>query len=300
MPCEKRVVFHSFDLEFTNICHNNCFICPREKITRGKGFLSFETLSIFASEFSRYSPLVTISGLGDPLLHPMFCDFIHYLKGYKFKVVVVVNIASLVNNYENVKKIVDSSPHSTVISISSLEPEVLRTVYNGKLNQGDVIETLKIISTTVGDKSRLRISTIITDRGEEITYYKRILGSLGIPIWFTRIHSRGGNLSESKLFKRREIRQNSGCSLFLFHTFIAQNGDVLSCCHDITGETTLTNIAGGANNILSKKENIIKHQPFFQLCNKCDEPLRDLKLPHDYHLIPMRKLMRRIKIYNRS
>ncbi|MCX7957869.1 MAG: radical SAM protein [Deltaproteobacteria bacterium] len=297
MQNKERVIFHSFDLEFTNVCNNGCSICPREKITREKGFMNFETLRLFAGELKQYNPLVTISGLGDPLLHAEFCNFIQYLKGLKFNIGVVVNIASLIKNTHNLKQITEASPHSITISVPSLEPETLGIIYNGKINQTDITETMREIAEKVKNKSRIRVSAIITDKGENTTHYRKTFELLNIPVWFTEIHSRGGNLTESCLFKRRKITKNSGCSLFLFHTFIAHNGDVLSCCHDTSGETVLGHIRDGAEKIVREKQEKTRRLPFFPLCNVCDEPLRDIRLPENFHLLPRKSLFKKLSIY---
>ncbi len=288
----------SVDLEFTNLCEINCNICPRGSITRCRGFLSSELLRIFIDKFNKTKPLVSISGMGDPLLNPYFADFINILKRNGFKTGVVINIASLIKRFDDTcEKIMEGSPHQITLSIPSIESETISRIYGKDIKIYEIKETLKKFLDLCKGRSRLRVSGIITALNESKEDYKNFFKELKIPVFINRIHSRGSNLKYPELLRNSPIGEKNGCNLFLFHTFIAQNGDVLACCHDLTGETAFAHISEGTEKILEKKKDIIKKLPFFSLCNRCDEPLRFIELPEDYDKLPITKLFKRLKIY---
>jgi len=289
-------VMSSIDLEFTNICNNGCSICPRESIRRKTGYLDSENLKSLAKEFRKASPLITVSGMGDPLLHPQFEEFIIRLKNEGFTVGVVVNIASLIKDSTNIDKLIKASPNSVTISLPSFKDEILGKIYSNTPNKDEMLKTISEVAARLEGKSGIRVSAIITEIKEDLKDYKDTFSKMKISTWTLKIHSRGGNLKESLLYKKKVIKQNSGCSLFLFHTFITHNGEVLACCHDLTGETSFAHIKDGPDEILSRKKRIIKNLPFFPLCNICDEPLRDISLPDDFHNLSFRELFRKINI----
>jgi hypothetical protein len=97
----------------------------------------------------------------------------------------------------------------------------------------------------------------------------------------TDCHGRGGNLAASDLYVPRDRGLPSGrCGLFAFHTFVTWQGDVLACCHDLTGETRLGNLPEeGVQEIGNRKAETIKVGRMFELCGRCDEPLRHCAVP---------------------
>lgn len=291
--------FSSVDLEFTNICYNNCSICPRSALKRNKGFLKEEDLTLFIKKFKNYKFLLSISGMGDPLLHPQFDEFIIRLKKEGFTVGVVVNIASLIDEgLKNLNKLIKSSPNSITISVPSFKNETLRKIYSNTINKEKVFTAIFEVAERLKNKSKIRVSTLITEIKEDFKNYKDMFNKMKISLWTSKIHSRGGNLRESILYKNRVIKQNSECNLFLFHTFISHKGEVLACCHDLKGETAFACIEDDPNEILNRKKKIIENLPFFSLCNMCDEPLRDIGLPEDFHTLSYKQLFRKIKINN--
>lgn len=94
-------------------------------------------------------------------------------------------------------------------------------------------------------------------------------------------HGRGGNLVNDNIYSPpKETLKPNPCGLFVFHTFITWEGDVLTCCHDLTGETKLGNIiTDGIDKIVTAKQKFTNNSKFITLCNKCDEPLRFCNVP---------------------
>ncbi|MGB9599054.1 MAG: radical SAM protein [Myxococcota bacterium] len=292
-------VLLSIDLEVTNICMNNCSICPREEIKRKRAFMGFETLKNLVKAFNEFRPLITISGMGDPLLHPELPEFIRYLRMGRFRVGVVVNIASLINlNPTIFKKVVESKPNIITVSIPSIETTTLEKIYNKGIKPELILSKCEEMFSHYRKEVPLRALGVITDFNENPQAYRGFFNiSYNIPVWITKIHSRGGNLKRSLLYRGRDVRVNEGCNLFLFHSFIDAEGNLLSCCHDLTGETKFAHISEGGREILMKKREIIKGVPYFQICNRCDEPLRFMKLPKNLESLTFEGLTKKVKIY---
>lgn len=289
----------SFDLEITNLCNNNCSICPRSCISRDLGLMKYETLKTIADTLCKYRPLITISGMGDPLLHPELPEFIRYLKMKSLRVSLVVNIASLSGlDKEIIDKVIDSEPDNITISVPSIEEESLKEIYDKSIDIEKIKMFFDYISKFHRIKTRFRVSAIITDLNENVRNFKEFfLKTYKIPVWITKIHSRGGNLNRPRLYKGREIKENQRCNLFIFHSFIDKDGNILSCCHDLSGETAFAHISEGAEKILKKKRDILKLTPHFSLCNRCDEPLRFIKLPENIDRLNFYQLTKKVKIY---
>jgi hypothetical protein len=51
-------------------------MCPRDAITRPKGMMSEEVFKTVSDKLIREGSLITFSGMGDPLSHPKFFEWI--------------------------------------------------------------------------------------------------------------------------------------------------------------------------------------------------------------------------------
>jgi radical SAM protein with 4Fe4S-binding SPASM domain len=65
-------------IEVTNHCNANCIMCPRQKMTREKGFMEFELFKKIVDEAKEYTEFVFLHLAGEPLLHPELMSMIDY------------------------------------------------------------------------------------------------------------------------------------------------------------------------------------------------------------------------------
>lgn len=277
--------FISVDVELTNICGNDCAMCPREAIRRASGSMDERVFRDLLHFFGKSRCLVTFSGMGDPLLHPLLPEFIGLLREAGHETGVVVHPASLRSNFggeSGADRLVRCLPDSVTVSFPSIRRDVFERLCPS-ITMDEALEEVLAFSRRAG--MRVRVSGILTglnsDEGRE---YRDFWRRHKIPAWITPCHTRGGNLKAKELILR-PVAQGSGpknCSLFLFHTFIAWTGDILACCHDLIGETRLGSVRRGAgwSSLIREKERLAQNTPCppFKLCRECDEPLRDINL----------------------
>ncbi|OCQ21247.1 hypothetical protein A7985_11510 [Pseudoalteromonas luteoviolacea] len=60
--------YEEIRIENTNHCGYKCFFCPREELTRDRGFMSIEDLALVLDRVGRYTGRVDLHGFGEPLL----------------------------------------------------------------------------------------------------------------------------------------------------------------------------------------------------------------------------------------
>lgn len=65
-------------IEVTNHCNADCIMCPREKMTREKGFMDFALFKKIVDEAKDYAELAVLHFAGEPLLHPELIRMIDY------------------------------------------------------------------------------------------------------------------------------------------------------------------------------------------------------------------------------
>lgn len=272
--------FVSVDLELTNICKNRCLFCPHDNITRPQGMMARDTFKRVAELLAGEQRLITLSGIGDPLMHPDLLNMISTLREMKSDVGIVVNPASL--NIELIDGLINSRPNVINISFPSIKKDVFEKLCP-EIEFNHALELTRILINKSKGKVGIRIFGILTeinsDEAESFFRYWQLHGNISTKM--SKCHGRGGNLNVPGIYtpysSAESLRQ---CGLFAFHTFIAWNGDVPACCHDLTGETGTGNIlSDGIENIINEKRKILSRLRMFDLCKKCDEPLRTCNLP---------------------
>lgn len=94
----------------------------------------------------------------------------------------------------------------------------------------------------------------------------------GLSVSFSDYHSRGGHIADPEAYPGT-TRPFKGCEIFNEVTFISSDGEVLSCCHDITSETTIGDcrVATLAEIISRKQELQTGDFQGFRICSKCTD-----------------------------
>ncbi|GJQ60900.1 MAG: hypothetical protein D8M57_15370 [Candidatus Scalindua sp. AMX11] len=272
--------FVSVDMELTNSCLCDCLICPREAIVRPTGFMTEETFDTLSDKLVREGSLITFSGMGDPLFHPMVFDWIKSVRLNGGAIGIVVNPTSL--HGHNSRKLVDARPNSITLSFPSLQKKIFEQLCPNISFPVALSRSMELIGLARGDVG-LRIQGVLTDRNRgETEHFVSYWKGLGVPSSMVACHGRGGNLRKPGIYTPESLEIFSGrCGLFSLHTFVTWEGEVLSCCHDLTGSTRIgTLITEDVSLIAERKQGLNKKDSLpFSVCRQCDEPLRRCVLP---------------------
>jgi hypothetical protein len=273
--------FFTVDLEITNICAGHCAFCPREAITRPSGAMDDELFQTVAGKLLQRSAQITLSGMGDPLSHPRWESFIGYFREQGGKAGLQVGCASL--DQGTIERLVAAGPAFINLSLPSLSHEPLRRLLPGR-QPGELIA----LGKRLAERCRGRIPLTVIGMGtalddpttnkEFIDFWKRE----GVAARVFPCHGRGGHFTDREILGKNRPGLNRPCGLLARHGFITWQGQLLACCHDLSGETAMGSLAGEAfEGIAERKAAATKRRPPFALCRRCDEPLRDLPLPDD-------------------
>ena len=65
-------------IELTNHCNAECIMCPRQKMSRKKGYMDFDLFKKIADEARDYVELLFLHLAGEPLLHPDLFRILDY------------------------------------------------------------------------------------------------------------------------------------------------------------------------------------------------------------------------------
>ncbi len=267
--------FVSVDLEITNRCGNRCVLCPRQSLTRPAGDMDREAFETVSALFGANRSLVSLSGMGDPLLHPEVILFSRMLRQRGADVRIVAHAASLVRRAA-VEILAEASPHGVLVSFPSCRRHVFEALCPG-VDYDQALAAVLSLARAAEGRFGLRVGGILTlQNRQEREEFAEFWRKRGIAAEMALCHGRGGHLNDSPFYapSRREGNVES-CGLFRFHSFVTWEADVLACCHDLTGETRLGNLLRDPIEVIAaRKGRIAVPARVFDLCGRCDEPLR--------------------------
>ncbi|MDR4497220.1 MAG: radical SAM protein [Candidatus Scalindua sp.] len=272
--------FVSVDVELTNHCMSDCIMCPREAISRPTGFMTEVVFNKLSEKLIDEGSLITFSGMGDPLLHPKVFEWICSVRLRGGIIGVVVNPDAL--HSRNSRKLVKAGPNSITLSFPSLREKVFERLCPS-ISFSDALNRAKELIGLARGNVGLRVMGIQTDinRNESVEYAS-FWRNLGVPSSVTACHGRGGNVRVAGIYSPESFEIEYGrCGLFSFHTFVTWEGEVLACCHDLTGSTGIGSLVKlDISLIVERKQRIImKGGMPFSVCRQCDEPLRRCVIP---------------------
>jgi hypothetical protein len=119
-------------IENTNCCNARCVMCPRDTLTRKRGFMELGLFEKIMNELAgaRRKPVVHLHGFGEPLLDPLLPERIRLAKSCGIKKTYIVTNASLLFS-ETSRKIIEVGLDAMKISFYGTDAESYRATMRG-------------------------------------------------------------------------------------------------------------------------------------------------------------------------
>jgi len=119
-------------LENTNCCNARCVMCPRDTLTRKRGFMEFGLFEKIMNELAcaRRKPVVHLHGFGEPLLDPLLPERIRLAKSCGIEQTYIVTNGSLLFP-ETSRKIIDAGLDRMKISFCGTDEESYNATMRG-------------------------------------------------------------------------------------------------------------------------------------------------------------------------
>ncbi len=119
-------------IENTNCCNARCVMCPRDTLTRKRGFMEFGLFEKIMNELAgaRRKPIVHLHGFGEPLLDPLLPERIRLAKACGIEHTYIVTNGSLLFP-ETSRKIIDAGLDRIKISFYGTDEESYNATMRG-------------------------------------------------------------------------------------------------------------------------------------------------------------------------
>ncbi|HEX8910756.1 MAG TPA: radical SAM protein [Humisphaera sp.] len=284
-----RAMLSSIDVEPAGSCNAVCGMCPRSEMTRPKSVMAPETFEALCGQLEASFPdvvrQVLFCGFGEPTQNPRLADMSRRVRRAAPRAVVsVISNGSLLTP-ELVDALVRSEVDAFSCSFQSNTKRKYESIMRGLDYDVTVAGLRALLAAARGTRLAVYINVTATDETvDEIPALVRTWEAQGARVVVNPLHNRGGFLKLEGRFTGGGVGGGpvARCGLLNSRLFVSSEGDVLSCCHDLTAETRLGNVRDEPlTDILLRRLDRIARSDLFRICGTCtdDSALSMVALP---------------------
>jgi MoaA/NifB/PqqE/SkfB family radical SAM enzyme len=279
-----RCMISSIDIEPAGSCNAVCGMCPRAAMTRPKTVMSTATFDAVCRQLGKTFPgaiqKVFFCGFGEPLQNPYLQEMSRRIRGLApHASISVISNGSLLSD-PLIESLVASEINLFSCSYQSNTKRRYESIMRG-LNFDSTTAGLKrLIAAARGTKLAVCISITATeDNSSEIPAMVADWEKQGAQVVVNSLHNRGGYLTIEGRHRPGD-KPVKRCGLTNSRLFISSEGEILSCCHDLGGETRIGNInTEPLIEILKRKLSRIAGSELYSICGKCDDDSAHVPVP---------------------
>jgi MoaA/NifB/PqqE/SkfB family radical SAM enzyme len=276
MPVTTQIV----DLELTNACPADCPMCPRDALP-SLGVMTESLFDRVCAEIGKSSTLrwVSLCGIGEPLLHPRIVDWVARLVGLPSRPKVGLVSAGQKLTAEKFLALQAAGLSKVAISVQAVDQELYSRLMPGLVLER-VLANLDAIAAL--ETRRVPLTIQITQHAANEAHVPAIVDyahKRGFRTQVNAIHSRGGHVADASLQRiPPAVSPIRPCRIFDKITFIAWDGRVHYCCHDVSRQNVVGLLATESlHTINARKQELVEPAggPSANICERCDDSLRD-------------------------
>jgi MoaA/NifB/PqqE/SkfB family radical SAM enzyme len=232
-------------IENTNHCNAECVMCPRDTLSRKRGFMDFGLFEKIIKEVSsvKRKPVTHLHGFGEPLLDKRLAERIELAKSCGITRTYIVSNASLLFP-ETSRKIISAGLDKMKISFYGTDEES----YNNTMKRLDFKVTLQNVKDFLRIRREMRSQTprLILQylpnetNNARTSEFKALWGPLidsqvGDVLNVASLHNYGGGRAYNRLGKKIV----SVCYFPWTSMSVLWDGRVVTCCMDSNGVQVL-------------------------------------------------------------
>jgi MoaA/NifB/PqqE/SkfB family radical SAM enzyme len=232
-------------IENTNHCNAGCVMCPRDTLSRKRGFMEFRLFEKIMKEVSSVTckPVTHLHGFGEPLLDKLLAERIRLAKTCGIRHTYLVTNASLLFP-ETSRKIIAAGLDKMKISFCGTDEESYNTTMKElrfKVTFQNITEFLRIRKDMKRGHPRLILQYLPNETNHAKTgEFKALWSSLidtkvGDCVNVSSLHNYGGG----RAYKHLGEKIVSVCYFPWTSMSVLWDGRVVTCCMDSNGVQVL-------------------------------------------------------------
>lgn len=229
-------------IECTNKCNAQCVMCPREKMIRKQGVMSFELFKKIIDEavYLKFRK-VQLSNFGEPLLDPLLPMKIKYAREQGLEVYLVTN-GSLINQTA-ARSLISSGLDKMRISVYGATKSTYEFIHRGlqlSATEENIRNLLSLKKEMASDKPFVELQFLVCKETalELNEFYNKWQGIVD-KITIAGLHNFGDGRYYIPVEKYKKVNI---CHFPSTVIGVFWNGDIMSCCYDFNGTLSMGNV----------------------------------------------------------
>jgi sulfatase maturation enzyme AslB (radical SAM superfamily) len=266
-----------FDIELSSPCNARCEFCPQKfhGVERRQPFMDEWLVDKIAAEIGEMARQERIHailcGMGENLLRkPLVIralDGLQRESAGRIHTLLVTNGARLTEDlleHESFRKL-----EAIQVSFTGHGRESYEEIFGLKYDK--VVENVTAMSRHMPGKVYIRAVDLGRLRPQR-AQFESFWNEKGIPVSVRPLHSRGGHIQDPEAYPGH-FRPFAGCEIFDWITFISSDGEVLSCCHDVTSQNVLGDCRTSTLAEIMAAKQALRRRGFegFEICSRCTD-----------------------------
>jgi hypothetical protein len=266
-----------FDLELASPCNARCGFCPQKVrgVKRRGAAMDEALLDKISAEIGAMAlagPVhVALSGMGENLLRKRLViralDNLERASQGRVFTLLITNGALLTADlleHESFRSL-----NAIQVSFTGPDAESYEELFG--LDFGRVVANVEAMSRALPGRLEIRAVDLDRFRGSKDAF-RRFWAERGVPVRFRPLHSRGGHIRDPEAYPGR-FRPFAGCEVFDWITFVSSDGEVLSCCHDVTSQNVLGDCRVSTLAEITAAKQALRRRGFpgFEICSRCTD-----------------------------
>lgn len=242
---EEAVVSHmpiTLEIESTNNCNEDCWMCPRKYMERPMGNLSMSLLKKIIRQNCGTLELVNLFHCGEPLLHPKLSELISYCHKQGVKVLITTT-GELLTTARSIE-LIHSGLDMIVFSIDAVTPETY-----GKIRKGNYKKVVRNIEEFIKLKAEHKQGPFL-----QVQMVKMDINCHEVKAFVKQWRHKADSVRVKRLYNTADIatiigqklpenkKKPAPCIMLWREPVICWDGSVLPCCVDLIGQVSLGNI----------------------------------------------------------
>ena len=266
-----------FDLELASPCNARCDFCPQkfQGVKRGRPFMDEEILDRLTEDIGAIArterTFAVLCGMGENLLRKPLV--LRALDGLQRASDGRINTTLVTNGSPLTPELVEHESFRRLdaiqVSFAGHDKDTYEALY--RLKHDRVIENVITMNRLLPGRIYIRAVDLQRLRPHRETF-AGFWSRQGIPVTFSELHSRGGHLDDPEAYPGR-TRAFHGCEIFELITFVSSDGQVLSCCHDVTSANVIGDLRESGLREIFERKRALRASGFegFGICARCTD-----------------------------
>lgn len=234
-------------LEVTNRCNARCFMCPNQKMKRGRGDMPWDVFQKIVDECVKFEGRglhFILHKDGEPLMDKLLFERIDYLKKTMKKSTVHFNTNAMLLDDEKASKILNSPLDSITFSVDGASASTYEKIRAGLKYEVVVDNINRFFEKKKMQNSHLHVTmqmVVDNDNISEVEKYRELWQDKANRVFIKEMHNflvQNTSMHQEGLSAKQIRRCHMPFMVMLFYW----NGDVGLCCWDYDNLVGLGNI----------------------------------------------------------